>query len=161
MSRHYHYDYMVGDYMAILLAFLTGGCVIISILLNGKITREVGLKQAGLLNYITGISVSLVLYLIFSRQPLLDLPKLPFYYYLGGWIGVFVVLSGSKIVNHLSAVYTTVLVFFGQMMTAIIIDFFISGNLDLGKLIGSTVMVIGLVLNAYFDNKELKEAQAS
>ncbi|MEG0824050.1 MAG: DMT family transporter [Erysipelotrichaceae bacterium] len=53
-----------------------------------------------------------------------SLTKMPLYIFLGGAIGAIVVYSSNIIIPKIPVVYSTLLLFVGQVVTGIIIDFF-------------------------------------
>lgn len=144
------------------LAFICGCSIVLSIIFNGKVASEVGAKQASLINFITGLALITGIYLLFDRGSLFPKSQLSPYLYIGGALGVGVVILSSQVINKLSALYVTILAFLGQMFTAMVIDYIQSGVLDKANILGSIVMLVGLILNVYFDgeqNKDLNEEE--
>ncbi len=135
--------------MFIALALLAGALVIICISINGRLARQVGLIQAGMTNFLVGLLSSIIyVYLIngFSWNSIqTPISNVPIYYFLGGAIGSLIMLLNSLIINRLSAVYVTILVFIGQMATGIIIDYFRWEVISKGKIIGGILLFTGLI----------------
>jgi len=134
--------------MSIFLALMAGSLVILCISLNGLLAKKVGLIQSGITNYFVGLLCSFIYLLIisgFSLKGLVLYQHIPFYCYLGGVIGSFIMVLNSLVILRLSAVYVTILLFLGQLSTGLVIDFFQKGNVSIGKLIGGFVLLIGLL----------------
>ena len=83
--------------------------------------------------------------------------KMPFYIFLGGAIGVSVVYFSNIIIPKIPVVYSTLLLFVGQVVTGIIIDFFVMSEISFSKLVGAIVIIIGILYNSKIDAKEVKE----
>lgn len=151
--------------MYIALALITGALVIVSISINGNLARRVGLIQAGMTNYFVGLVFSVIVYFIMNRFVFdISLDKIgatPNYYLLGGFIGSIVVVVNNVLINKISAVYVTILVFMGQMTTGILIDYFKFGLFSKGKVIGGVLIIIGLLYYISGDKKakEITENQ--
>lgn len=79
-----------------------------------------------------------------------------YYYFLGGAIGSLIMLLNSLIINRLSAVYVTILVFIGQMATGIIIDYFRWEVISKGKIIGGILLFTGLIYYMKGDKKNTR-----
>lgn len=143
--------------MYIALALLTGALVIISISINGNLARRVGLLQAAMTNYLVGLICSILFYFVMNRlvfNIFIDkLGDIPFYYLLGGFIGAIAVVLNNALINKISAVYVTILVFVGQMTTGILIDYFKFHMFSSGKVIGGLIIIIGLLYYISGDKK--------
>ncbi len=143
--------------MYIAMALSAGALVIISISINGNLARKVGLVQSGMTNYIVGLISSFVFYLVvygsFGQLSLENINSAPWYFYLGGAVGSVIVVMNSILINRISAVYVTILVFLGQMATGILIDYFNLHIFSKGKVIGGILSVAGLVYYISGDEK--------
>ncbi|WP_141558070.1 DMT family transporter, partial [Bacillus cereus] len=105
-------------------------------------------------NYITGLFFSMI-FLIFSSDSIYisshTLQKIPFVVYLGGLVGVIVISLSNYITPKISAFYLTLLIFIGQLFMGTIIDFFMTNELSIGKIIGGILVLIGLTYNLFVD----------
>ncbi|WP_105618820.1 DMT family transporter [Vallitalea okinawensis] len=135
------------------LAFITGIIVIITIILNGNLSNRIGYHQATLINFILGILFAAVLYLLFDWGNTTNLKDIPVYLYFGGAFGVAIVILNSVVVIKISAVYTTVLVFVGQLFAGILIDYLRFKTLEWGDIIGGIIIIGGVCFNLYCDQK--------
>ena len=86
--------------------------------------------------------------LIFSSDslyiPIHTLQSIPIAVYLGGLVGVIVISLSNYITPKISAFYLTLLIFIGQLFAGTIIDFFLTNELSIGKVIGGIFVLIGL-----------------
>jgi len=72
-------------------------------------------------------------------------PKL--YIYLGGILGVCVVLLSNMTVAKISAFYLSLFLFVGQVFTGILMDIVLSQVFSLRNLIGGIFVIVGLCVN--------------
>lgn len=151
--------------MFIALALIAGSLVIICISINGQLAAKVGLIQAGIINYFIGLISSIVYIYIVSRFTLSNIfmleSDIPFYYFLGGIIGSLIMVLNNLVINKLSAVYVTILVFIGQLTTGIIIDYLKYRMISSGKIIGGILIIIGLYFYIKGDKKTTKTLSTS
>ncbi len=140
----------------ILLAILSGVSVVISRIINSKLAEEIGTFQGTFFNYLTGLITSTIFLLItkdYINIPPIHELNLPIYSYLGGSIGILVVVLSNYTTPKVSSFSLTLLVFIGQLSIGIIIDYFNSNTLSIGKLIGGLFILIGLTYNILVDKK--------
>ncbi|WP_294152759.1 DMT family transporter [uncultured Clostridium sp.] len=139
----------------ILLSILTGVIIVVSRILNTRLSHEIGLIESSYFNYLTGAVTSIVLFLIMDEHfNFVSLKDVPLYGYLGGVLGVIIVILNSVVSPKLSAFYVTLLIFVGQLFTGILIDWLIAGTLPLTKILGGIIVVIGLSFNLLVDAKD-------
>lgn len=140
--------------ISILLSILTGVIIVLSRILNTRLTDEIGLIESSYFNYLTGAVTSIILFLIMGEKFTFSaLGNVPFYGYLGGILGVIIVILNSVVTPKISAFYVVLLVFTGQLFTGVIIDWIVSGNLSLSKIVGGLIVVAGLSYNLWIDLK--------
>lgn len=139
----------------ILLSILTGVIIVVSRILNTRLSHEIGLIESSYFNYLTSAVTSIVLFLIMDEHfNFVSLKDVPLYGYLGGVLGVIIVILNSVVSPKLSAFYVTLLIFVGQLFTGILIDWLIAGTLPLTKILGGIIVVIGLSFNLLVDAKD-------
>ncbi len=136
----------------ILISIVAGAIVVISRILNTRLSEKVGLVQSSFFNYITGLVASILLFLIIKDKFSLEqFHSLPLYAYLGGLLGVIVVILSSVVTPKMSSFYATLLIFIGQLFTGIILDCVIQNTIPLAKIIGGLLVVLGLAYNLHID----------
>jgi transporter family-2 protein len=142
----------------IILAVLCGCITIISMVVNSHLAKKIGVFQGTLINYIVGLIGSILLITIVKGSIDLSLDsysKLPLLAFLGGVLGVIVVSSSSIVIPKIPTIYTTLLIFIGQLFTGIIIDYFREGFISKGKIIGGLLILLGIIYNSNIDKKEM------
>ncbi|SHH46399.1 DMT family transporter [Clostridium grantii] len=138
----------------ILLALVTGGSVIISITLNAKLAEKIGLTGGTLINYLVGLIGSIILYTIINKGfdlRLSQITNIPLIYLTGGLLGVGIVMMNNAILPKIPVVYTTVLIFSGQLIVGILMDYFYFHQLPTGKIIGGVFILLGILYNMKVD----------
>jgi bacterial/archaeal transporter family-2 protein len=145
----------------VLLSILAGVSIVISRIINSNLANKIGIFQGTFFNYIVGLFFSF-LFLFISSESLnistTSLHKIPLWAYLGGLTGVLVVTLSNFITPKISAFYLTLIIFIGQLFVGIIIDYLTSNILSPGKLIGGTLVLIGLAYNLIIDLKHTGSA---
>ncbi|WP_459502271.1 DMT family transporter [Bacillus sp. C1] len=138
----------------ICIAILAGISIVVARIINANLATKIGIFQGTFFNYITGLVVSF-LFLIFSSESLsvstTTLQSIPFVVYLGGLVGVIVIVLSNYITPKISSFYLTLLIFVGQLFMGVLIDFFNSGDISIGKIIGGFLVLLGLTYNLILD----------
>ncbi|WP_330587736.1 DMT family transporter [Anaerocolumna sedimenticola] len=140
----------------LLLSFLAGVSIVLGRIINAQLAEKIGTKQSTFINYITGLSLSIIVYLISKDKPIFSSVTrniVPFWAYLGGLAGVVIIMASNYVTPRLSAFYITLLIFIGQLFTGILIDYFILKEISIGKCIGGFLVFIGLTYNLWIDKK--------
>lgn len=143
-----------------ILAFICGGLTIVSIIINANLGQKLGAFQGGLVNYTVGLTVTLIimtLLVITGNFQMNNFNGIPFYAYLGGVVGVMVVVASNLVIPKIPAVYSTVLIFIGQIFTGIFIDYLTAGNISIGKILGGLIIIGGIFYNSYTDKSSLAD----
>lgn len=143
-------------YLYILIAILAGVSVVISRIFNSRIADEIGTLQGTYINYLTGLIVAFIFFLI-SKEYLniqnTNYSILPFYSYLSGAIGVLVVLLSNYTTPKVSNFSLSLLVFIGQLSIGIVIDYYSYNKISIGKILGGILILLGLSYNMLVDKK--------
>ena len=107
----------------ILISIASGAIVVISRILNTRLSEKVGLMESSFFNYFTGLLSALILFAIVKDKiTLSEFYNIPFWAYLGGILGIVVVILSSVVTPKMSSFYITLIIFIGQLFTGIIID---------------------------------------
>lgn len=148
----------------ILLSIIGGALTVLSMVINSALGKKIGVLKGTLVNYLGGIIFSVLVLLVLGSEKsitIAEMNKMPTYIFLGGALGVVVVISSNKIVPKIPVVYSTLLFFIGQIVAGIIIDYFIIGQVSNKKIIGAIIITLGIIYNARIDkiSQEEKEEQ--
>jgi transporter family-2 protein len=141
-----------------MISIASGAIVVISRILNTKLSEKIGLLESSFYNYLTGLISALILFaLIKDNFTSAQLSTIPVWAYLGGALGIIVVILSSVVTPKMSSFYITLIIFIGQLFSGIIIDCLTLKIIPLAKIIGGLLVVLGLGYNLYIDseNKEL------
>jgi len=137
----------------ILISILSGAIVVISRILNTRLAENVGLIESSFFNYFTGLLSALILFFIIrDKFTLSQFYSLPFWAYLGGILGVAVVILSSVVTPKMSSFYITLIIFIGQLFTGIILDCITTKTIPYAKVIGGLLVVAGLAYNLHIDS---------
>lgn len=142
----------------ILISMLAGVIIVVSRVLNTRLSEKIGLIESSYFNYLTAAVTSLILFIIIGENfSFNSLNGTPFYAYLGGFLGVIIVILNSVVTPKMSSFYVTLLVFIAQLFSGIAIDWMIENTLPLAKIIGGLFVVLGLGYNLYIDYLDSKK----
>lgn len=151
-----------GDLLNIVLAVTAGSLVILSMIVNSQLSLRIGIFHGVRRNYLVGLffSVILLLFVDFSISETFQavLTVNPVFILGGGICGVLIVAGSNKILPKIPVIYTTLLLFCGQALAGLIIDYIISGNVPLNKVLGILVLSLGLFVNMLLEKRPTLES---
>ncbi len=151
---------MVLLYFAI--AFFGGVTIVVSRILNSKLGQEMGSLPGVFFNFLSGLIVSFILLFVFDFKEVqnIDFTKFtgfPWYYYLGGLFGLAVTFLSNLYVPKLSAFYFSLFMFTGNVVSSMVLDYFIKDDLSIGKVVGCLLVIFGLVLSLLADREKIPD----
>ena len=142
----------------ILISIVSGAIVVISRILNTRLSEKVGLMQSCFFNYFAGLLSALLLFILIQESLTLNqFYNIPFWAYLSGVLGIVVVILSSVVTPKMSSVYITLIIFIGQLFTGILIDCITLKTIPFAKIIGGLLVVAGLAYNLHLDSATTKE----
>lgn len=149
--------------LALLVSIISGGLIVFTRIFNFKMADKMGLFEGATINYIGGLLLSVLLALVIRVDTVPVFRSIPIWAYFGGLFGIAIVVLSSYLTKRVSSFYLTLLIFLGQLATGIIIDYFISGDLPLLKILGGLLVVIGFSYNLLVDkeSEQVKLREAS
>lgn len=135
-------------FLALLFSFFSGVTIVISRTTNALLAQKTNTLVSTYYNYAIGLVFSLLALLLFAKDEpsyfsILNYPS--FYYYFGGPLGIIVVFLSAYLAPKISSIIMTLLLFFGQISLAIVIDWIICGQVDYSNIIGGIFVFIGLL----------------
>ncbi len=142
------------------LAMLAGMLPAFSFILNAQLAGRIGILRSTRANYVTGLGTTATIAILVSLSgsasgfgsmdgfvaavtqagPVLALG--------GGLLGVMMVGMANYVFPRLPALYATLLMFGGQALTGVALDWAMRGALDLRTIVGTLIVLAGLGLNA-------------
>jgi len=151
---------MISDFevMAVVVSFFAGVSIVISRTLNAKLAELSSVSSGTFFNYIIGLMVTIPVLLFLGRSDIALAEftfSLNWYIYLGGALGVCVIMLCNITVVKVSAFYLTLLIFIGQVFSGVLVDMVISQEASVRIIIGGVFVTAGLSLNLLLDKKLL------
>lgn len=143
----------------IIMAFLAGILVLVSMIINSNLSKEIGTFQGTFVNYAVGLFFAILVFMVSRSYSTIDgksFMGMPSWAYLGGALGVVIVCISNVIIPKIPTIYTTLLIFTGQLFSGILIDYFREDVISKGKIIGGLFILVGMGYNFYVDNSENK-----
>ena len=138
--------------LVILLAVLGGVLTTLSMVVSSSLGKKIGLIQSTIIHYIGGLIGGIFILIgmgSVSVPSIIDMSRMPLYIFLGGIMGVMVVYASNVVIPKIPVVYSTLLMFSGQMLCAIVMRDF-----SWKKLLGAIIVILGIFYNSKIDEKE-------
>ncbi|HWS29372.1 MAG TPA: DMT family transporter [Clostridia bacterium] len=135
---------------AVTFGILAGASIVAGRMVNAQLSSVIGPHRGTFYNYVTGLSLSLIVLLVSGEVfPALFLPQTFRQYamYTGGLLGVIVVLIANIITPRMSAFVMTLLIFISQLVSGIVIDALTGSPVSWGKLAGGALVLAGVLYN--------------
>lgn len=156
--------------IAIALSFSSGVAIVISRTINASLSEKSNVYVSTWYNYVTGITTAIILFVVLSTFLNFDVSYAEvfrnsfvthdFWIYTGGLLGVIAVTLSNVCVRKISCIDMTLILFIGQMLTGILLDYCMSGVFVYQNLIGCIFAIIGLIIHNS-DNFKLKHGKMS
>lgn len=137
-------------FLALIIGFLTS----VMVAANGALSDAAGLYLAPVVIHVVGL-ICICIIQVFKRQSLRPRHKLPFYYFLGGIVGVFTTVFQNMAFAFISVSAIMALGFLGQTLFSLVVDHFgmfqmPKRRFNKAKLIGLFFVTVGIVLMLIF-----------
>ena len=147
--------------LALFFSFMAGVTIVIARTINAKLSDSTSVAIGTFFNFFIGLITAFALFAIFGRGEVGITQVVQFSsfvpIYLGGAVGVCVVLLSNYTVSKVPAFYLSLLLFIGQVFAGIVIDILLTGAFSGRNLIGGVFVAGGLVLNLLLDRRAEKE----
>jgi transporter family-2 protein len=129
-----------------IVAFMAGVTIVVSRMLNAKLTEYVGAHMSTFMNFVVGLLASILLAILVNAKlaetSAFSVNELPLY--LGGILGVAMVFISNVITKKIPAYQLTLLMFVTQLFIGLILDYFVYDIFSAGKLVGGVFVLLGL-----------------
>lgn len=141
--------------IAIAGVLFSGVTIVLARMCNARLAQECSVHYSSLVNYITGLMGSLVMFLILGATANAAFPAQggSIAMYLGGALGLVSVYAVNIIAHKLPATQLTLLIFAGQMFSGLVFDYFLTHKFSMGTLLGGLIVLLGLTLNILSDKR--------
>lgn len=134
--------------MVELLALLSGLVITIMVSINGELTHHFGLYLGTVLIHFIGL-ITIYLVCKVKKASISFKNGLPYYFYLGGFVGVFTVFFNNFTIGVIGASLVNALGLLGQMVTSLVMEHFgllgtKKNKLNFEKCISLFIILIGI-----------------
>ena len=143
-------DTVTAAILAVCVSFGSGISVVLARTVNARLSEKIGALHGSLVNHIVGLPITVVIALAVTKgAPFSAMTDGSFHpwIYLGGVLGVVVVLLCNLTVPKVPAFQLTVLTFVGQVFTGILLDLMVDDNYSAASFYGGTVIALGIAIN--------------
>ena len=160
------------NFLFILLGVLCGVMIFTQTTINSQLREHVESPYtSSLISFLIGTILLLFLTIIMEGQLLPSsetLQSMEWWSYLGGALGIYVVLSAILVFPRIGGVQTVAIPIFGQMLMGLLIDYFgwfaiDKRPLSLLNIMGVIILSIGIVLTVilpdYLEKRQLNAAE--
>ena len=140
--------------LAAILSFLSGWSMVLARMANASLAQTSGTGFSTLMNYVTGLTGSLLLFasLGFPKAAAFPVPGVSFVIYLGGALGALGIFLCNVVTPRLPALQMSLIVFVGQIFSGMALDA-LSGRFAVGTLVGGLLVAVGMLLNTRADRR--------
>lgn len=128
-----------------LFAALSGAGIVIGRMLNAQASAHIGLGRSTFNNFWVGLA-SCAIAMALSGGRLAPPDGFEPAMYLGGALGVGVVMISSAVALRISTLRLTLVAFVSQMATALALDWAFSGSFSAPRAAGSLLVLTGLMV---------------
>jgi len=149
-----------GRISIMLLALIAGAFVMISSVMNARLAQGIGIFQATRNNFMMGLGGLILLFALNrpSIKPFTFIPQLsPIILLGGGFLAVLVVIGLNIVLPKIPAVYSTILIFSGQISAGLGVDFVLEGRVSYNRGMGALVILLGLGIKTFIDYRGARE----
>ncbi|HHW03595.1 MAG TPA: DMT family transporter [Thermoanaerobacterales bacterium] len=138
---------MAKDILFLLIAFMAGVAMAAQGSMNSAVSKVIGLSEATFVVHFSATILMLVLLILSIGQGnWSNFYQLPWYYYLGGLIGVLITYGVVISIPKLGVAVATTAIIVGQVLTACLVDHF--GFFGLEKIPFTWLKFLGLIFLA-------------
>lgn len=139
--------------LLMLFAFLSGGTRVLSRQANSLLSQKSSVFHSTLLNYITGLTLSVLVYCLLPKSGAVSYDNLPLWIFSGGLIGVVSVSLTSFLAFKLSQLSFSILLLCGQLLGSLVLDQLLGQLISSGRLIGVSMILIAALIQLNVKNQ--------
>lgn len=134
-----------------IMAITIGVLVTIVPIINGSNTQSLGTIKVSYYHYISAFITGLVAWFLYDQSLTISgLSHVPIHYYLGGILGLSVILLMNHYAVRIKAIHVAILPFLGQMVMGLLLDYWLFDIFNVKMIIGLIIVLCGL----YIQSKE-------
>ena len=137
--------------LGIISNIIAGMVMSIQGVMNTRLNEKIGLFEANAFVQCTAFIASLIVMLIFGKGNLKTITTIPWYYLLGGLLGVVITVTVMLGIGKTSPTVAISIILISQLITAALIDGFgIMGSEKIGfkwnNYVGAILMIAGVII---------------
>lgn len=149
-----------GAMLAALAAFATGGSIAMSRALNARLAAHIGTRRGVWICHAVGLAVVLPLVFMAGRGEAgmhMDfIFTQRFFIYMGGMLGVIVIMMDNITAVRIPAFYLAMLLFVGQISAGMGVDFILDRAVSIQNMLGAVLVACGLCVNVLIERAREK-----
>ncbi|MEA5032620.1 MAG: DMT family transporter [Sphaerochaeta sp.] len=143
----------------VVIGVLTGIITMIQMVYNSRFAAYKGVFFSARNNVLSGLVIAVVVYAITSADATLEafatVGEVPVPLMLGGGLLAVLVVSGTNhVIPRIPAIYSALLLSSSQIITSIVLDYYMYDLFSTRLLVGAIVILIGMMGNVFIDWKE-------
>lgn len=145
--------------LAMLLAFASGITLVTSRMINADLAKSTGAVSGAFINHAVGLPAAVLALLLLGRGEaglLAGIGALPWWAYMGGVLGIIIVVLTNWFVPKISALNGSLLLFVGQLASSVLIDTACGFENPPRLIIGGAVIALGVATGTILDGKNRK-----
>lgn len=145
--------------LAMLLAFASGITLVTSRMINADLAKSTGAVSGAFINHAVGLPAAVLALLLLGRGEaglLAGIGALPWWAYMGGVLGIIIVVLTNWFVPEISALNGSLLLFVGQLASSVLIDTACGFENPPRLIIGGAVIALGVATGTILDGKKRK-----
>lgn len=147
----------------VILSLLTGVTLTLARYLNAQLAARTSTLVSTWYNYVVGLTVAAIVWAGACMTGTSFVPGAlvpPAWIYLGGAIGVMIVLQANISTRHLSAFAMTLVLFIGQIFMGVVLDAALTHTFPMVNMVGGIFVLVGLAANMFVDARMKKRPGA-
>ncbi|UUV19370.1 DMT family transporter [Fusobacteria bacterium ZRK30] len=134
--------------MYYLMAFLIGGIIIFQMMINSILSCRLGKLNGIFYNFFTG-SLLMGIFYIFNITDFKEGAEKIFdgdlWMFGGGILGILILSMCNYAIPRMTVVYATLFIMVGQLVTGNIMEYIMTGDLSMKKILGCTFILTGVM----------------
>lgn len=134
--------------MYYLMAFLIGGIIIFQMMMNSILSCRLGKVNGIFYNFFTA-TILMGIFYIFNRTNFKEGLEQAFngqmWMFAGGFLGILILSMCNYAIPRMTAVYATLFIMVGQLVTGNIMEYIMTGNISMKKILGCIFILTGVV----------------
>lgn len=145
------------QFVAMLLAFASGITLVVSRMINAELAKSTGAVSGAFINHAVGLPATVLAMLLLGQGEaglLAGFGVLPWWAYMGGVLGISVVVLTNWFVPKISALNGSLLLFVGQLASSVLIDALCGFENPPRLIIGGAIIALGVAAGTILDSKQ-------